>query len=232
MVGAVGSSILADAAEAHFPELRGSRVSLQIEWRQSPIVAVGEVANIRRYGEQLVDHLPWPASPGVHKMYWCQGDFRVVAVVKGDLDARTRKYLWASGLEGCKLYENDPQMIASRYQTRAWFLREEGEFLRPAFDYGTHRFIGLCTRWEDGPPLPARDRLGALLLDAAANCATSDDFGGYFFQHIGDLACEVLGKAECVQRMRDLAQTGDAKLRTAYCDYLKWQQETTCTESR
>jgi hypothetical protein len=191
-------------------------------------VAIGDVTNIIAYGEQTVDHLPSPMAPWVHTLYWCQGDFRLTAVVKGELGAGPRRYLWASGLAGCKLYPNDPEMVASRYKTRAWFLRNDGEFLRPLYDYGTSRLVGFCVNWDDGPALPARQRLGALLLTPAANCEPTADYAQYFLEQLGDLACEVLGKDECVQRIRALSRSGEAPVRAAACEYLKGQLEVPC----
>ena len=216
----------ADAGQ-RFPEPRGGTSERPAEWTMSPIVAV-DVINTRSYGEQTVDQLPWPMAPWVHKLYWCQGDFRVIAVVKGTLRSAPRTYLWASGLAGCDLYHYNPELATGRYRTRAWFLREEGKFLRPLFDYGTHYYVGLCARWEDGPPLPARRRLGALLLTPEANCEPLEDYAEYLKELAGDLACEVLGKTECVERIRALARMGNAALREAACGYLDWQQHTTC----
>lgn len=215
-------------SEREFPEPRGSTILPVGEWVRSQIVVVGEVTNISSYGEQAVSHLPYPMAPWVDKLYWCQGDFLVTAVVKGEPPVPPKKFLWASGLSGCKLYPDDPTHVASRYRTRAWFLREEGKYLRPVFDYGTYRFVGVCATWEDGAPLSARERLGALLLTPEANCEPLDSYATYFLNQVGDLACEVLGKTECVQRIRALARSGNAAMRAAACLYLKGQQQTAC----
>jgi len=198
-------------------------------WGASPIVAIGEVANISAYGEQDVKDLPWPMSPGVRKLYWCVGDCWAAAVVKGKMRAASRTYLWASAQPGCNLWPDDPHLVYHRQKTRAWFLREEGEFLRPTFDGGTSKFIGLFTKWEDGPRLPARQRLGVLLLTPAANSDTLEDFAHYLW-NVGDIACELLGKAECVRQIRNLASPGSATLRTEACRYLEGQQNTRCEE--
>jgi hypothetical protein len=65
-----------------FPESRGSNVLVRGVWIASPIVVVGEMVNLRPYGEQDVAHLPWPMSSEVHKLYWCEGELRAVAVVE------------------------------------------------------------------------------------------------------------------------------------------------------
>jgi hypothetical protein len=208
--------------EQWFPEPRVSRTLLQGDWIASPIVVVGEVANISKYGKQTIDRLPPPTTPDAQDLYWCQGDLQVAAVVKGEFHAPSRRYLWASTIPGCKLWDDDPKFIFHRQQTRAWFLREEGGFLRPPFDYGTYRYIGLLDKWEGGPDLPAPERLGALLLAPGANADTLDDYADYLWD-VGDIACELLGKAECARRIRELTTLGSPKLRDQACGFLKGQ---------
>jgi hypothetical protein len=197
-------------------------------WKASTITAVGDVVNIREYGEQDVGSLPWPMSPEVHKLYWCEGDFKAVAIVKGELSTPPKKYLWASSLPGCKLWDDNPRLIFQRFKTRVWFLREEGAFLRPPFDGGTDRFIGFFSTWEQNPRLSAGRQLGTLLLTPRASSDTLEDYGRYLWD-VGDIACELLGKAECAQRIRALADLGNPVLRENACHFLKGQLDEDCT---
>src|SRR5690242_106406 len=96
-------------ASQTFPEWRGSNLEIAGAWKESPIVAVGDVTNVAPYGEEKVGTLPWPMSPEVHTLYWCTGDFRLTAIVKGELHTRARKYLWASSQPGCKIWYGDAQ---------------------------------------------------------------------------------------------------------------------------
>jgi hypothetical protein len=196
-------------------------------WNVSPIAAVGEVVNIHPYGEQDVENLPWPMATGVHKLYWCEGDFRVIAIVKGDLNLSTKRYLWASALPGCKLWDNSRRLIFRRFKTRVWFLREEGDFLRPPFDGGAALFIGFFAKWDESPRLSARQQLGTLLLTPTANNDTLKNYARYLWD-VGDIACELLGKAECVRQIRALAGLGDPVLRENACQFLKGQMDEDC----
>lgn len=214
-------------AQKKFPEWRGSNLEIPAEWNASPIVAVGELTNITEYGQQSVDRLPWPMSPDVHRLFWCEGDFHAVAVVKGEMHSLNEKYLWGSGMRGCKLSYGSRSGL-EKLQTRVWFLREEGAFLRPTFDGGTHGFLGLYTRWDAGPKLPPRERLGVLLLTPKSNADSLRDYAHYLWS-VGDIACQLLGKSECVERIRSLATLGDPNLKTAACGYLKGQQEESCS---
>jgi hypothetical protein len=219
--------------ERWFPEPRVSTTMLEGAWIASAIVAVGEIVNIVSYGKQTIDGLPPPTNPDAHDLYWCEGDFKVVAVVKGHLHAPSKKYLWASTIPGCKLWNEDPTVVYHLQQTRAWFLREESGFLRPPFDYGTYRYIGVRDRWERGPDLPAPMRLGAFLLTPAANTDTLDDYANYFW-NVAGIACELLGNGECARRIRELTILGSPKLRDDACRFLEGELHVSekCSPSR
>lgn len=207
-----------------FPEWRGSTQAVYGAWTASPIVAIGDVNNVTSYGEQSADSFPWPMSPDVHKLYWCTGDFRLTALVKGELRTPTRKYLWASAFPGCSLWlwPDNPRAADRRFQTRVWFLREEGGFLRPTVDAGIDRYMGLFTKWEDIPPLEARQQLGRLLLTPSANNDTLDDYAAYL-PLVLDIACELLGTRACAQQIGALAELGSPRLREVACGLLKGQ---------
>ena len=191
-------------------------------WNESPIIAIGNITNIRPYGEQTVDQLPWPMSPDVHKLDWCEGTFRAVSVLKGKLPQAPRKYLWASVSPGCTLWDDDPDLVFHRFKTRAWFLREEGDFLRPTFDGGTPRYLGLFAKWDDDSHLAPREHLGTLLLEPSANSDSLESYAKYLWD-VGDIACDLLGKAQCVREIRTLTTLGNAVLRKSACNYLEWQ---------
>jgi len=167
----------------------------------------------------------------VHRLYWCEGDFKLTAVVKGELHLPTRKYLWGSVFPGCKLWPDDPDLGYSRFQTRAWLLREEGGFLRPTFDAGARRFIGLFAKWDDSQRVPARQQLGLLLLNPAATSDTLEDFASYL-RLVGDIACDLLGKTECVEQIRALAGIGNPVLHENACHFLEGQLKTDCASRK
>jgi hypothetical protein len=214
-------------AQQAFPDWRGSNVLLPGVWKASPIATVGEVVNARAYGEQMVENLPWPMSPEVHKLYWCVGDFQTIAIVKGNFESPARKYLWASSLPGCKLWDDDPRLIYHRFRTRVWFLREEEGFLRPPFDGGARHFEGFFLMWDERPELPPQQQLGELMLKPAANSDTLEDHAKYLWD-VGDVACELLGKAGCVREIRALAEMGNAAMREAACHFLEGQLGEEC----
>jgi hypothetical protein len=212
-----------------FPEVRASTVFPQMEgtWIASPIVAVGDVDNIVSYGHQVVDRLPGRIPSDLHDLYWCQGDLHVVAVIKGELRGAARKYLWASTAPGCKLVDNNPKLIYHRMKTKFWFLREDGKFLRPTFDYNAYRFYGVFAAWSTGSPLSPRQQLGTLLLTPSATSDSLDDYARYFW-NVVDIACELLGKSDCTRRIKNLATLGNPGLRESACAFLKGELQTDC----
>lgn len=216
-------------AAKDLPEVRVSTVQPQLEgaWTASPIVVVGDVTNIVNYAHQFVQHLPPPTLPEGHEVYWCMGDFHVLAVVKGALRGSGRKYLWASTIPGCKLVDNNPKLIYHRMKTKFWFLREEGQFLRPTFDYNAPRFEGVFRAWTATSPLLPQQQLGTLLLTPYANTDSLDDYARYLW-NVGGTACELLGNAECAQQIRNLETLGNAALRASACTFLKGQLGVDC----
>jgi hypothetical protein len=175
-----------------------------------PIVAIGDVTNVAPFGIQRLDHSPpRSASPNLRRLFWCQGDFHSISVIKGDLPLH-KKYVWGSASPGCKLHA-DPG-IYKKPVTHVWFLRDENEFLRPTFDAGGGRSYGLLTDWANGPSLPAKEKLGALLLTPSANSESLHDYVNVF-PDAEALAWLLLGKPECVGRIKILAGLGDMELR-------------------
>jgi hypothetical protein len=112
-------------------------------------------------------------------------------------------------------------------KTKFCFLRDEGQFLRPTFDYNGERFDGVFLPWSQGRPLPARQRLGAFLLTPSANTDSLDDYARYLW-NVGDVACELLGKLECARRIRRLEGLGNPALRESACGFLKGQLGVDC----
>ena len=154
----------------------------------------------------------------------------MIAVVKGALPQTAKNYLWASVWPKCKTpYDNDPRMIYNREKTHIWFLREEGEFIRPTFDVGGRSF-GVLPRWEDLPSLPPRARLGIFLLTPSANSDSLDDYARYLGQVI-EIACDLLGEKECTRQIRALAELGNPQLRADACGLLEGQLHETCTSN-
>ena len=195
-------------------------------WEATPIIAVGDVKDVTEFGTQHVQQLPPPVVQDLHELYWCQGDFVAVAVVKGELP-RTKKYVWASVNPGCKLFYGD-QSYEQR-PTRVWFLRARGRasICGRLVDGGSWYFYGLISKWEEDTKLPPAERLGLMLLTPEANVQNLPKFAATIW-NTADVACSLLGKAKCVEQIRMLANTGDPELRNAACQYLRAQQKVTC----
>jgi hypothetical protein len=126
------------------PQPRGSNVRLPTDWADATIVAVGEVVNMLSYGTHTYSRFPFPAKPWEHDVDWCVGDFHPEAVVKGSLDGAPQRYLYASWSH-CEILNVATPDWGDEAKTRVFFLRVEGGFLRPVFDYGTHKYLGLLT---------------------------------------------------------------------------------------
>ena len=219
-----------------FPEWRGVTPYQfpQAGWEASSIVAVGQMRNVRAYGEQTADRFPSPMSPLVHRLYWCVAELDMAAVIKGERSSPANRYVWAQVSPGCNLWlwPDNPRAVDRRFQTRVWFLREDGEFLRPPVDSGMYQYLGLFTKWKDvSSTTEARRELGALLLTPSANSDNLDDYAQYF-PVVFDIACEILPKTDCAEQVRHLAYMGNSKLREVACGFLKGELGEDCQPSK
>jgi hypothetical protein len=184
---------------------------------------------VTEFGVQKVDRLSWPVIQDLHTLYWCQGEFSVIAVVKGKLTAERQNYVWASVTPGCKPFYGF-QGANEKRVTRVWFLREEGGLLRPTFDGGAHYSIKLYRSWAESPDLPPREKLGFLLLMPSVIAESSSEFESTFWD-FADIACSLLGKEVCGQRIRELSAASDPIQRRVTCDYLRAQLGKNCPSS-
>jgi hypothetical protein len=115
-------------------------------------------------------------------------------------------------------------------RTRVWFLRLEGSYLRPAFDEGSAHFLGLTVPWNVQSKVSAQAQLGILLLTPDAGAGGLREYAKLIWEH-ADIACWLLGKPECVLRLRALSLLDDPVLRTSVCEYLEAQQQVQCGAS-
>jgi hypothetical protein len=70
-----------------------------------------------------------------------------------------------------------------------------------------------------------------LLLNPAATSDTLEDFASYL-RLVGDIACDLLGKTECVEQIRALAGIGNPVLHENACHFLEGQLKTDCASRK
>ena len=212
------------AQEHKFPAWRSSTKSLYDLWQNSPVIAIGNVENVSEIGVETVASLP--VRQDLHQLYWCQGDFHVVEVIRGGSAATLpAKFLWGSVNPGCRLFYGSATSYL-KFPTRVWFLRVDGPVLRPESD-GSAFSYGLLTKWKVEYGKPATVKLGTLLLTPEANVEELSDYADLLWD-VADFACTLLTKQICVDRINELAQLGDPKLREYACQYLKIEQKEIC----
>jgi hypothetical protein len=164
----------------------------------------------------------------VRQIYWCQADFRADAAIKGDLPGPGKKFLWAAIRPGCGLelfrygYDESETPIV-----RAWFVREEGDYIRPAVDGGGVYFVSFHGTWFDPPKREAPRILALLMLNPAALGMSADHYS-VIFNHAVQLARTILGESEIVSCLKALATSQDPELQKAACYYLRDQFGSSC----
>jgi hypothetical protein len=215
-------------AQRQFPEWKVSPVGLSGVWQMAPLIVVGEVANVASVGSQKVSNPPWPASPDLRRIYWCEADFQSYSVLRGHLPPSGEKLLWGASTPGCSFkYLTDGQPWGDEPVTRVWFLREEGRYLRPVVDAGGLFFCTFHAKRQDGPHSEAQ--FGELLLTPSANSRSLSQFAVEGFYSAASVACLILGQPLCTERLKSLAGLGDPKLSQAACSFLSSQFDEPCS---
>jgi hypothetical protein len=216
------------SSQDRFPGWKVGTIGLTGSWESAQDVVVGDVASIVSLGSQEIANPPWPASDSVHEIYWCQADFKAEAAIKGDLPSPGKKFLWAAIRPGCGLelfrygYDESEAPIV-----RVWFVREEGEFIRPVVDGGGVFFVAFHGKWFSPPKQEAPRVLALLMLNPAALGMSSAHYS-IIFNNPVMLARTILGEAETEDRLKALATSSDPELHRSACYYLKDQFGSPC----
>jgi hypothetical protein len=212
-----------------FPQWKvaGPFSGIEAQWGLADDVIVGDVSNVIAKGSQAVANPPWPVAPDIQEIYWCEADFRADAVVKGGLPPAGKKFLWAEIRPGCNI-----DMFVYGYgkaltpTTRVWFLRREGNYLRPVADAGGAYFIAFRWKWTDVPKAAVSRLVAALLLDP-----TALDLGPGKYHIALDsvrVARSILGDEELSVRLKALAAPPIPELHKLACDYLEAELRAPC----
>jgi len=201
-------------------------MTLNGAWENASVVAVGEITGIREIGIQLVSRLPSPVQPSVHELYWCEAEFASSGLIKGTISSPDRKLIWASIHPGC------PTTYGSSWTGKGpffevWFLREEGDYLRPVVDGGVEFEIFFKGHWNGVSGPPARKEFGRLLLTPSANSENPTDYAHGAFE-LMSLARDVLGDQECFERLQSLALAQNSDVRKVACDFIESQLGRKC----
>lgn len=199
-------------------------------WETSSDVVVADAKNIRALGGQTVLNPPAPASLKNRRIYWCQADLEIKDVIKGDIKPGTKKFVWGAIRSGCNLAALGRATIRGDSVVRVWFIREEASLLRPVVDGGGIFFLAINGRFE-GTEKNRQEHFGELLLTPDAVAATSREYAAQFLS-LADAACLVLGKEQCVERIKQLARVPDGILHGAVCKVLHDNLETLCPPAK
>lgn len=213
--------------EKHFPEFRVLLLTLEGAWEQASTVAVADIKNVTELGVQTVERLPPPISPAIHKLYWCQADIEVLAIVKGARPDSQKKLVWGSVQPGCRTSYVEQWNKEEGPVTGVWLLREEEDFIRPVVDGGHEFYYSFRVPWDSESDVSAQTTFGRLLLNPLATSGTLRAYAQGSFELMG-LGCLILGRGECVARIEGLAGLHDPTLRSAACDFLSSQFQRKC----
>jgi len=206
------------------PEWRQGSIGLYGTWEQASHIVVGKLD-----GGKLVGKTDPPsyATEAVRKIYWCEGELRIDAYIRGT-PVPTNKYLWGSLQPECR----PAQLPAGRSPyagpvMRIWFLTIEGGYLRPILEGGGVHFLTLRGRWPSNLSEDSEQYLARLLLTPYANSLNAEDYALHFFSSASN-ACFILGREDCKLEIRKLSLNPNSAIGNAACEYLRSQFAESC----
>lgn len=220
-------SILGFAEEA-YPEWRVRQLSFGGVWADSAIVATGRLFEVRLLGSQSVDRAEWPLTQRVRRIFWCRGDLQVDVLIKGETRVGRRVLAWAQARSDCDArFNSNGENRGMGF--KVWFLREEGEWLRPVVDGGSTVSMAFLSSWNSIEVNPPMRRFATYLLTPSANTTSLDEFADGLWDQ-AEVACGILGASECKERMLRLARMSSKPLRETACSYLAVEFKFPCGE--
>jgi hypothetical protein len=215
-------------AQREFPEWKVAPIGLSGTWERAPAILVADLSHIAAVGVQRIKSPPWPASPDINRIYWCEGDLEVYSLIRGKVPLNGRKFLWGAATPGCDVTKvSYGRRWSDEAITHVWFIREEGGYLRPIVDAGGLYYYAFHTKWTGDSKEDPQERFAELLLTPSANDKTLREYAHGFF-NLASNACFILGRPKCIEKINKLTQLGDADLRRAACDFLKSQFQANC----
>ena len=167
------------------------------------------------------------SPPSLHEIYWCQADFQTLAAVKGTLPSPGKKVLWAviqpDGTFQLK-YDSDRTTDQSP-TTRAWFFRQEADYLRPMVD-GTVASVSFNWQWRETPNEAVPRLFVSLLFDRALRDSDPNRYGGSILD-VAEVARTILPKEEVISSLEAVAHT-DKRVHESICGWLAVEYQKTC----
>lgn len=215
-------------SSAQFSQWVAAPLTMVGVWERAETVVIAELKNTKEIGvQQLQTPLPWPTSPTVDKVYWCEGEFTAYSIIKGRYPTQGKRFIWGAIRPGCTISYANKRELNGRRVLRIWFVREEPRAIRPVVDGGGVFFLTFGADWG-GPRVenPAR-AFAQLLLTPSANASSLSEFSR-MLPSVGELACLILGRSECINEMRSLARLGNDDLKKAACAYSDLQLDAPC----
>lgn len=217
-----------------FPEWTVRPIGLVGTWESAPAMVIAELRNVKPVGVQKLTQPPrWPASASIQHIYWCEGDFVASLAVRGRLPVAGRKFLWGQIREGCDIIQSwdmpDPGPTI-----RVWFIREEGEYIRPVADAGGVFFAAFKAQWRGDPELDPQTRFTQLLLTAGR---LGRDLPKHQVDEILATACLILGRhseepeagERCTEQFDALMRL-EPHLRPAICEFRRTMLQQPCID--
>ena len=103
--------------------------------------------------------------------------------------------------------------------TRVWFVREDGEYIRPVVDGGGVLFASFHVRFTAAGKPEDSKRFARLFLNPGALGMSPAHYAVVFHTPV-EFARVILGDSEWADALKRVAASGDIRLRESACEYL------------
>ena len=212
-----------------YPQWRAVPMGLVGSWTNATSVVVADLQNVEYLGSQKIDYVAGPPAGRNFNVYWCQGDLRIRSVVMGERLPSGKKFLWGAGQPGCGLIRRgaEPERGPT---TQVWFVRAEGNYIRPVVDAMGVYFVAFNGEQDLGSgPDPAK-KFAELLLTPEAVDTNAHEYGRWWSFELVSTACFILGRERCSEELNRLAALGDLLLKKKVCEFLSSQFREACRD--
>ena len=114
-----------------------------------------------------------------------------------------KKFVWGTIQQDCRLGGVFGYVGSEPPASRVWFLREEGDYLRPYIDAGGVYYVSFRLDWKNMPAGEPAKIFARLLLDPAA-LGLAPEYYGRLSEGI-EISRSILGPEEFVSQLKAVA---------------------------
>lgn len=194
----------------------------------APNVVIAKLESTRLYGVQTIEAYKYSPFQGMTQLFWYEGVLKVSANIKGDIPPGSHRVLWACASKPCPYAP--PRWVQDEFPLQIYFLRREGEWLRPNVDLSDIRYIAIKSAWDPNAKRSSVEWLADRFL-LREEIVVEGWRSIPILDIATDASCALLGSKSCVARIKDLVKQADPEVKKYWCEYLEFEHKDSCPAS-